>query len=75
MQKPEAAAFEALARALERSPEQIAYVGDSPESDVAGALRAGMQAVWLDAEGATYPESGPRPSAVIHSLTELLSLV
>lgn len=75
VQKPQAQAFEALAGVLERSPEHIAYVGDSPDSDVAGALRAGMQAVWLDAEGAAYPEGRPRPTAVIHSLTELLSLV
>lgn len=75
LQKPEPAAFQALAAALERPVEEIAYVGDTPASDVAGALRAGMFAVWFDAEGVTYSASLPKPSTVIHSLTELLSLV
>ncbi len=74
-QKPELAAFEALAGALDEPLEHIAFVGDTPASDVAGAARAGMFAVWFDAEGVTYPESLQPPSAVIHSLAELLSLV
>jgi len=26
--------------------EEVAFVGDDPEADVAGALRAGLQPVW-----------------------------
>lgn len=75
VQKPELPAFEALARALEAPLEEIAFVGDTPKSDIAGALAAGMHAVWFDAEGVAYPAELPPPSAVIHSLTELPSLV
>ena len=75
IQKPDPAAFAALAGAFGVAPEAIAYVGDSPESDVAGAVRAGMQAVWFDAEGMRYPEELPRPSAVIHTLAELPALM
>jgi HAD superfamily hydrolase (TIGR01509 family) len=75
IQKPELSAFQALADALNAPLEEIAYVGDAPESDVAGALRAGMPAVWLDAEGVKYPEALPRPTEVIHTLAELLALV
>lgn len=75
VQKPELAAFQALAHALEAPIEEIAFVGDTPGSDVAGAVRAGMFGVWFDAEGLTYPDTLPPPSAVIHSLAELLSLV
>jgi HAD superfamily hydrolase (TIGR01509 family) len=75
VQKPEPEAFAALARALGAAAEEIAYVGDTPASDVAGALRAGMQAVWFDAEGLAYPPDLPPPSAVIHSLAELPALV
>jgi HAD superfamily hydrolase (TIGR01549 family) len=74
-QKPDAAAFAALARALTVEPAEIAYVGDSPRIDVAAAIAAGMSGIWLDAEGATYPSELPAPSAVIHSLTELLTLL
>lgn len=74
-QKPQAEAFEALARELATAPRDIAYVGDNPNSDVAAAMAAGMRGIWLDAEGARYPADLPRPSAVIHSLTELLALL
>lgn len=74
-QKPHPSAFAALAGALDMPPHQIAYVGDSPESDVAGARGAGMQAIWLDAEGASYPADLRAPSAVIHNLAELAALV
>lgn len=72
IQKPEPAAYDALSEVLGFEPEAIAYVGDNPASDVAGALRAGMFAVWLDAEGQHYPQDIPPPSATIHRLPELL---
>jgi putative hydrolase of the HAD superfamily len=72
IQKPELAAYDALTQALGVPAEEIAYVGDTPASDVAGALRAGMFAVWLDAEGMQYPKDVPPPSATIHRLPELL---
>lgn len=75
VQKPEPAAFDALARALGRPAGAIAYVGDTPASDIAGALRAGMFAIWLDAEGIGYPKDVPASSAVIHRLAELPALV
>ncbi len=74
-QKPKPQAFAALADALRVPPHEIAYVGDAPSSDAAGALAAGMGAVWFDADRIAYPKDLPPPSAVIHSLTELLSLV
>jgi HAD superfamily hydrolase (TIGR01549 family) len=75
IQKPKLGAFEALARALGAPLEEIAYVGDTPQSDVAGSLNAGMAAVWLDAEDAEYPEGLAAPTVVIHSLEELLSVL
>ena len=75
VQKPEPAAFEALSRVLGRDPAEIAFVGDTPATDIAGALRAGMFAVWLDAEGVTFPKDIPAASAVIHNLAELPALV
>lgn len=74
-QKPGAAAFAALAGALSAQPSDVAYVGDNPRSDIAGAIAAGMHGIWLDAEGAEYPPELPAPSKVIHSLTELLTLL
>lgn len=75
VQKPQLAAFEALARTLAMPLDRVAFVGDTPESDIAGAYRAGMKAIWFDAEGAIYPKDGPAPAAVIHSLAELGALM
>jgi HAD superfamily hydrolase (TIGR01509 family) len=75
MQKPAAGAFAALAAALGHAPQHIAYVGDAPAADVAGAQAAGMVGVWLDAEGARYPDDLAPACAIVHTLTELLTLV
>lgn len=75
IQKPEPPAFEALAKALGAPPHEIAFVGDTPGSDVAGAIRAGMCGIWFDAEGVTYPAELPAPTEVIHTLAELPALV
>lgn len=74
-QKPDAAAFAALALALSATPGEIAYVGDNPRLDVAAAIAAGMHGIWLDADGLEYPPELAAPSEVIHSLTELLTLL
>lgn len=71
VQKPQAAAFEALARALQAEPAEIAFVGDTPATDVEGALRAGMRAIWFDADRIAYAPGIPPPSAAIGALTEL----
>lgn len=75
VQKPEPQAFRALAETLSTAPEEIAFVGDTPSSDVAGAIHSGMQGVWFDAEGVTYPADLPKPTWVIHTLAELPALV
>jgi HAD superfamily hydrolase (TIGR01549 family) len=74
-QKPQAAAFAELSRELGIEPRRCFYVGDDPHMDVAGAIAAGFQGVWLDHEGRSYPPDLPRPTHVIHSLEEVLRLV
>lgn len=75
IQKPDEQAFAALARALHAEAREIAFVGDTPQSDVAGAIAAGMQGIWFDAEDLRYPADLPEATAVIHSLAELAALV
>lgn len=71
IQKPEPQAFEKLAQALGAAPEEIAFVGDTPSSDVAGAIGARMHGIWFDAEGVTYPADLPTPSATIGALADV----
>ena len=44
--KPHLSVFEALIDRVGAEKEEIAFVGDDPEADVEGALRAGLQPVW-----------------------------
>ena len=75
VQKPNPAAFHALASELGLEPEQCFYVGDDPKGDIMGAMSAGLRAVWLDNEGKTYPPDLPPPTHVVHSLRGVLALV
>jgi HAD superfamily hydrolase (TIGR01549 family) len=74
-QKPHPEAFAALAETLGVPPERCMYVGDDPFSDAAGALRAGMQAVWLDVEGRAYPSDLPPPTHVVRALREVPGVI
>lgn len=73
--KPAPQAFEALVRELRVPPSACWYVGDDPRADVAGALAAGLRAVWMDVQNAAYPTGLPKPTASIHSLGELAQVI
>jgi putative hydrolase of the HAD superfamily len=45
--KPHPLVFQQLLRELEVRKEQILYVGDDPEPDIAGARQAGIRPVWF----------------------------
>ena len=46
--KPDRRIFDHATSLLNVLNDQCVYVGDNPESDVLGALNAGMEVVWLD---------------------------
>ena len=72
IEKPDPRIFEIALREAGCEPHELLHVGDSPESDVVGALGVGAQAVLLS-------RSGSSPAAVdvteIRSLAELPSLL
>jgi len=45
--------------------------GDTPETDVQGAQRAGLRAVWLNRDHRQWPGNLARPDAVIKDLGQL----
>jgi putative hydrolase of the HAD superfamily len=53
--KPDARAFLAVAAELELPAERIAYVGDDPLNDVAGARAAGLRAIWINRRARSWP--------------------
>jgi HAD superfamily hydrolase (TIGR01509 family) len=73
--KPSPEAFAALEGYFGRPADRIAYVGDDPRVDGAGALAAGMRAIWFDWQGHDYPQGVPEPTYRIVTLTEVVSLL
>ena len=74
-QKPAPRAFELLLAALGTEPAQTWYVGDNPQSDVAGAQRAGLGTVWINWDRQTFPSDLEPPSHTIRDFGELLALL
>jgi HAD superfamily hydrolase (TIGR01509 family) len=73
--KPSRSAFERLLEELGTEAARTWYVGDSPETDIAGAHNAGLGTVWFDWEGKAYPSGVPAPQHRISCFDELLSLL
>jgi putative hydrolase of the HAD superfamily len=72
--KPHADFFHAVLSAADAKPEQVLYVGDSYDHDVAGAAGVGIRTVWINRAGTPVP--GPvRPDAVIAELTALMGVL
>ena len=64
--KPDRGIFDHGAKSLGVSNDRCLFVGDDPKSDVAGALNAGMEVVWLSpTEGDGRCENHPR----VHRIT------
>ncbi|WP_373959566.1 HAD family hydrolase [Vibrio gigantis] len=69
--KFESGFYPAIISKLGVAPQDITMVGDTLEKDIYPALEAGLQAVWLNAEGVELKSQ--HPSIIqIQSLSELL---
>jgi putative hydrolase of the HAD superfamily len=71
--KPDPAIFDAALRELRRSAHEAVFVGDSFETDVAGARRAGLRALLLDR--AATPETEELGAERVFSLHEVVELL
>lgn len=69
--KPDARIFEVAARSAGVPPEAVLHIGDDPALDVDGALKVGMQTVWVNRSGADWPLALAEPHL---SVTELGTL-
>lgn len=69
--KPDPALFHAASEATGISLAEAAHVGDDPLRDVEAARRAGMHAVWVNREGAEWPETLPPPDVQVGDLWQL----
>lgn len=73
--KPATALFRAMEERLGQSGKGVWYFGDTYETDVVGAKRAGWSCVWLDVRGRAVPELPERPDVVVRSVDELRDVV
>ena len=69
--KPNPAFMLAAAAALGVSAKDCLGVGDSPETDIAGARAAGMRSAWVNREGRPQREGGSGPDFVIGDLRQV----
>lgn len=66
--KPDGRLFAAALAVAGVGPAQALHVGDSFEEDFEGALRAGLDAAWLDREGGSEVSPGVRRIASLDEL-------
>lgn len=73
--KPDSRVYLALADALTLTPAEILFVGDEPYADVVGPRAVGMQTVWVNRVGATWPDALPAADASVTDLAGLVTLL
>jgi 2-haloacid dehalogenase len=69
--KPDPRFFRAACEALRLPPADLLCVGDSPVTDIGGALSAGIDACWYAPAGTEWPDAAKQPTLVIRDLMEL----
>jgi putative hydrolase of the HAD superfamily len=70
--KPDARIFARLAQCAGVDAAEILHIGDDPLADVVGAMRAGMQAVWLNRDARAWPACYAPPPRTVSTLAEIL---
>ncbi len=75
MCKPDRAIFNLALERVGATAQEAMHVGGSLSSDVAGALGAGLTAVWLNRSGESRDKIQPEPHYEINSLAELPGLL
>jgi FMN hydrolase / 5-amino-6-(5-phospho-D-ribitylamino)uracil phosphatase len=69
--KPDGRIFKQLTSDTGVHAEQIMHIGDDPHTDVNGAARAGLQAVWLNRDARQWPADLQPPLRTIATLAEV----
>ncbi len=73
--KPASQFYQTIAKRLELAPQEILMIGDTLETDIEGAKRAGWQALWLNRQpsqtSASNPQGWHADMDTLQSLTDL----
>ncbi len=80
--KPSKAPFRLVARKLGLPPEKCAYIGDNPQTDIAGAKGVGMTTIlvrrkpyWAPVKNGDPTAVDPRPAFEVRQLREIPALL
>lgn len=72
--KPDKRIFDALCKELNCRASDVLHIGDNPQTDVLGALHAGMHSIWFNREQREWPHP-QKPHAIIHHLDDLSNIL
>jgi len=75
IRKPKPGIFWKATTLLDREPEECLYVGDSYNTDIVGAKKAGMQTCWFNPKCASLSQNDVKPDFEIHTLYEILGIL
>ena len=68
--KPDPEMFLKASQSAGISVDKLVHVGDSPRTDVLGAMNAGCKAIWFNDKRHAWP-GGQTPHCVVHCLSDL----
>ncbi len=72
MAKPHPSIFQAACAAANAAPHQVLHLGDDLDTDVSGALAAGLHAGWICRPDGAHADADPRAGA--HRFADLLEV-
>ena len=73
--KPDKQIFEAAATSMGWKTSECIHVGDSIETDVRGAVEAGMRSIWLNRRGLESPDWKGLPIVQVENFSEIIRLI
>jgi len=73
--KPDSTIFLLACERLGVEPQEVAHVGDDPDTDVWGAAQAGMKTVWVNRDKKPWEDTRLTPDAVVTDLYALVPLL
>lgn len=72
--KPDSRFFQHACNLANVNAAEIVHIGDHPVQDIHGAIKAGIETVWLNRNNDIWPDL-PEPNNIISSLNELPDLL
>lgn len=75
MIKPHSELFNQIMTKMNAKPSEILFVGDTPEADILGPKKIGMDTAWINPGKYAFPEAAFRPDYEIKNITELESII